>query len=209
MKTTNDKPQLNVGPGGVGWGAARENWIRLHKLGLTADLLPVVSNLHSRIAPRSTLKGTGKTPSLYNQNGMVVGFKEWTQHQSTLEEVKHWAEEPDYGICIQTRLVRALDVDVTDPELAKRIHAFISARVGFLPMRYRENSSKFLLAFKMEGEFGKRRMKVGEKQYIEFLANGQQFVAFGTHPSGSRYEWRWGGLDDLPVVDVGNIFGGL
>lgn len=213
MKTITDKPPVIEGPRSVGWGAAREDWIRLHKLGLTEDLLPVVSNLKAKISPHSVLKGLGKTPSEYNRNGQVRGFADWTSHHSTLDEVKRWASEPDYGICIQTRHVRALDVDVEDPELAARVVQMITGMVGPLPLRYRAYSSKCLLAFRMEGHFPKRKMVVGKrpdgsKEIIEFLGDGQQFVAYGTHPSGARYEWRWNDFDDIPLVKSVGLFGG-
>lgn len=37
---------------------------------------------------------------------------------------------------------------------------------------------------------------------IELLANGQQFVACGTHSSGARIEWD-GGLPDEPPAITG------
>ena len=36
---------------------------------------------------------------------------------------------------------------------------------------------------------------------IELLADGQQFIAHGTHPSGARYEWDWNGHTvDFPAT---------
>lgn len=181
----------------VAWGATPSDWSLLDlELGLTADLLPVVSRPDAKISPRSSLKGLGKTPSRYLK-GEVVGFVDWTQHQTSTEEVTRWSGQPDYGICLQTREVRALDVDVTDPELAERIFEALPAG---LPLRSRSNSSKFLAAFRLPGDYPKRRLKVGDGQYIEFLGTGQQFVAHGTHPSGVRYEWTWPDEVDFPVV---------
>lgn len=183
-------------------GAAPEDWQHFDVLlGLTADLLPVVSNPRATIAPDSTLKDLGKTPSRYNASRQAVGIAKWTEHTTTPEEVARWSRDRDLGICLQTRRVRALDVDVTDPELASRIHAFISERVGQLPTRSRANASKFLVAFELPGEFHKRRVKCASGM-VEFLATGQQFVAVGLHPSGARYEWSGGLPDAFPVLSA-------
>lgn len=61
------------------------------------------------------------------------------------------------------------------------------------------NSSKFLLAFRLEGEFTKRRFKT-QHGIVEFLAAGQQFIACGTHPSGVRYEWFDGLPEEFPTL---------
>jgi hypothetical protein len=95
--------------------------------------------------------------------------------------------------------LRAFDIDVSDIELADRISdMLLSLSPAALPCRSRSGSSKRLFAFYLEGEYGKRVVQVGKdssgaNQMVEFLANGQQFIAFGTHPSGARYEWS--GLD--------------
>lgn len=179
-------------------GAAPEDWQHFDVLlGLTEDLLPVVSNTRATIAPDSTLKELGKTPSRYNAARQAVGIGKWTEHRSTPNEIAGWSRDRDLGICLQTRRVRALDVDVSDPELASQIHAHL-AHHG-LPMRSRSNAAKFLLAFELPGEFHKRRVKCASGM-IEFLATGQQFVAVGLHPSGVRYEWNGGLPDAFPVL---------
>jgi predicted P-loop ATPase len=187
------------------YGARPEDWDTLTLLaGLTADLLPVVSNPHAEISPDSKMKDLGKTPSRYNGNGQVVGIPGWSQHVSSDADIARWSRNSDLGICIQTRDVRALDVDVADQALAHTILGFIEERIdpgSNLPLRYRKNSGKCLLAFRLDGERRKRRMKV-EGGIIEFLGDGQQFIAVGTHPSGVRYEWSGGLPDDFPVFSI-------
>lgn len=174
------------------YGATKDDWITLsYAHGLTADLLPVVSNPVAVISPKSTMKDKGKTPSIYNNKIQVAGIANWTAKNATQEEVDQWSEQEDYGICIQTRNIRALDIDVPDRALSAKIVAFINEKFpnGNFPTRSRANSGKTLLAFRVAGDFPKRKIKVNGG-IIEFLANGQQFVAFGTHPSGTRYEWN-------------------
>lgn len=180
------------------FGATPEEWDHFSRvLGLTMDLLPVVSNLQATISSRSTLSSLGKTPSLYNPDRQVIGILNWTNHITTEEEIARWSAEPDYGICVITRTIRALDVDVTDPAEAEAILAICQRMMPDpLVMRRRANSPKFLLAFRMPGAFAKCTMKTSGG-IIEFLADGQQFVACGTHPSGVRYEWATG-LPEIP-----------
>lgn len=179
-------------------GAAPEDWQHFDLvLGLTADLLPVVSNPRATISPDSTMQALGKTPSRYNGARQAVGIAKWTEHTTTPAEIATWSRDRDLGICVQTRRVRALDVDVGDPELATRIQAHLE-HLG-LPVRRRGNAAKFLMAFELTGELFKRRVKCASGM-IELLATGQQFVAIGTHPSGVRYEWTAGLPDAFPVL---------
>lgn len=182
------------------YGATVEDWTVFDVVfGLTEDLLPVVSNPHAAIAPNSSLKTKGKVPSKYNGHGQVVGIPQWTSHRSKPEEINQWTREKDYGLCLQTRHVRAIDIDVARSEA---ITLFIR-QMGFsLPLRKRSNSGKCLLAFRLAGVVAKKVIKV-DGGIIEFLANGQQFVAAGTHPSGARYEWE--PFSDIPELSLGEF----
>ena len=182
-------------------GATSADWAHFAvMLGLTADLLPVVSNQDAVISPRSSMKALGKTPSEYNRSHLAVGILDWTQYQATDADVQKWMREPDYGICLQTREVRALDIDVDDPVLSGQIRDFILSQHD-LPERFRSNASKHLFAFRLEGDFTKRKFKAASG-IIEMLGNGQQFVACGTHTSGARYEWEGGLPDEIPDLPV-------
>lgn len=194
----------------MAWGATPDDWLHWDLvLGLGEDLLPVVSNPEAKIAAGSTLKGLGKTPSRYGANREVWGIGKWTGVQATPSQLKAWAREPDYGICVQTRRVRAIDIDVPDPERSYEIASFIQNELGvFLPTRLRAGTGKMLMVVRIEGDpdLGKRFFRLPSDQtgasagLVEFLATGQQFVAIGTHPSGTRYEWFGGLPDDVPVV---------
>jgi hypothetical protein len=177
---------------GAPWGATDADWRHFSdRLGLQADLLPVVSNPAAEISPLSKMRDLGKTPSRYGPDDLVVGIPKWTQAQTTARDVARWSAQSDLGICLQTRVVRAIDIDIADLARASEVAEMVGL-MAELPMRHRANSGKCLLAFRMPGAFAKRVIKTAHG-IIEFLANGQQFVAVGTHPSGARYEW-FGGL---------------
>lgn len=199
------------------WGAAPDEWDLFIGLGLSGDLLPVVSNPNAKISPHSKMVGIGKTPSHYNGLGMVAGLPNWTEKNTDSDQIRLWRTKEDYGICLQTRAVRALDVDIPDRKLAAEVSAAILELAGkWLPTRSRPNSGKCLLAFRMAGEHPKRIIRVKDKVVddqgqvvepawnIEFLGNGQQFIAAGTHPSGVRYQWDFDPLigdEDFPELD--------
>lgn len=183
------------------YGASPADWAHFSDtLGLTEDLLPVVSNPNLKISANSTMKGLGKTPSLITPGG-VVGIANWTQKRPGAGDINQWKRNGDYGICTQTRVVRAIDVDIDDPVLARAVLDVIEGLVGELPMRYRDNAAKFLLAFKLPGEMGKRVIRC-RSGIIEFLATGQQFIAVGTHTSGTTYEWSGGLPEVIPDLDL-------
>lgn len=176
-------------------GATQAEWDLFSLgLGLTNDLLPVVSNPSAKISPGSKMQALGKTPSKYNRDGQAVGIPNWTTLQSTPEQVDVWSRQPDYGLCVQTREVRALDLDIINAALGQQVLDAILERHPSLPLRIRPGSPKCLLVFRLPGEYSKRVIKCGAAGMIEFLATGQQFVAAGTHPSGVKYDWC-GSLD--------------
>jgi len=183
------------------WGASPDEWRHFAQhLGLVRDLLPVVSNPGAKISPQSKMRDLGKTPSRYNADREVVGIPSWTTRESTDKQVSLWARDADLGICLQTRVVRAIDVDIGDPVEAQRVAQFIELGLGVdLPRRQRADSGKFLLAFQMPGEFAKRVIRTAHGA-IEFLATGQQFIAVGTHPKGARYEWVPGLPAEIPEL---------
>lgn len=179
-------------------GATPQDWQHFTELGLTADLLPVVSDTSLPISPRSRMKDAGKTPSVVNGEGHIVGLSKWTEQHTKPAQVRAWSKDSRLGICVQTRVVRAFDVDIADPAISAEVRDLVEMLAGPLPCRSRPNSGKLLLVFRMEGTFPKQRI-ITDTGMIEFLANGQQFIAVGTHPSGVRYEWDGLG-DTIPTL---------
>ena len=185
-------------------GATREDWQHLDEvLGLTEDLLPVVCNTEADISPNSKLtRGhVGRVPCLYDRERRIIGMPEWTKHISSSAQIQRWAREPDYGTCIVTRLARGLDLDVTNEALVERIVRRVNDNLGLkLPTRRREGTAKRLLVVKIEGNLGKRRLRVANNEFIEFLGTGQMFVAAGSRADGSRYYWQDGAPAEIPTI---------
>lgn len=178
-------------------------------LGLGDELLPVVPDEHATPAEFSKVKAFGKIPSEYTYDGKAYGIAKWQSKEITPAEIARWSADRRYSMCVRTSAIRAIDVDLSDAELGKAADSLIAGKLGImLPRRTRPNSCKFLLAFRLEGEHKKRIIDTGRKdekgkpQRIEFLANGQQFVAAGSHPSGAPYEWDFGLPDDFPTLTL-------
>ncbi len=183
------------------WGASAEDWTHFDMiLGLLDDLLPVVSNPHAEIAEGSTLKALGKVPSVYDRAGRVVGLRNWTSRCTTANEMTGWAAQRDYGICVQTRRCRAIDIDIDDPVKAARVAAYVDKALGVaLPRRVRDGTAKLLMPVLVAGEMGKTVIHT-DGGAVEVLGNGQQFIAVGTHPKGAKYRWEGGLPGSIPEV---------
>lgn len=184
------------------YGATPEEWTLLCAQGITADLLPVVSNPKATISEKSKMKDLGKVPSRYNSEREAVGIPKWTTAQTEEREVKRWACDSDLGICVQTRSWRAIDIDIADPARAAEVRELVDMTAGRMHIRARPNSGKCLLVFQYDGPLNKRVIRTRDG-IIELLATGQQFIAVGTHPSGVRYTWP-GGMpgEHSPVVEL-------
>src|SRR5438128_12551276 len=63
--------------------------------------------------------------------------------------------------------------------------------LGPAPIRKRSDSSRSLLLYRAStGEPSKRTLN-GNHGKVELLGRGQQFVAYGLHPSGTPYQWNF------------------
>lgn len=189
------------------WGASPPVWAHWsNTLGLTEHLLPVVSNPAATISPDSKMLGLGKTPSEYNFRRQVRGLTGWTAEYASAQQVSRWAQEPDYGICVQARAVRAIDIDVENPRRAQRIVTHIERTLPWhlFPVRSRPDSGKVLLPFLLPVPMTKRVIPV-EGGIIEFLGDGQQWIAAGTHSAGQRYSWGEELPRAFPVLDVDDL----
>lgn len=172
-----------------------EAWEHLISLGWVGDILPVVQP-GAPISKGSSLSALGQTPSILKLDGTAVGIKDWTEKVATEDMAYAWSKRAEYGICVQTRHVRAIDIDVNDPELASDILAMVLELTGAVSYRGREGVSKCLVPVIAAGYLKKHVIRIpNSKHIIEFLGNGQQFVAFGKRTDGTSYFWNYG----LPV----------
>lgn len=183
-------------------GALLEDWMHFDLiLGLGANLLPCVpASSDVKVLEGSALAGkVGKIPSMFNGRGEAHGLLAWQKRDITPSEVTEWSHDPRLNMCVRLGPISgiyAFDIDIDDTR-AFDAYSMIIEALGILPERLRENSFKALLMFRMEESCKKRKIKLDDNPRgpaIEMLADGQQFVACGTHSSGARYQW----LPELP-----------
>jgi putative DNA primase/helicase len=143
----------------------------------------------------------------------------WQQRCTTADEkmIRSWsAHAPD---CTNTGVLTgisggivAADIDVLIPEVAAEIANLASELLGATPLQRIGRAPKILCVYRVGEDFGKMKtptfiMPDGSEAAVEFLAEGQQFVAFGTHPTGKPYQWVGRSpvnvpVDELPLVDL-------
>lgn len=186
----------------MNYGATNEDWAHFEiVLGLGQELLPTVCDPSVAPSPRSAIKEHGRTPSLINRDGHMAGIKDWPKYV-TNGEIRRWSADARLGICMQTRLVRGIDIDVPDPAIAEYIAGAVNRILGVkLPTRRRENTGKRLLAVIVKGDIPKKRLAV-DGGMVEFLGTGQMFVAAGVRKDGSRYYWEDGLPNDIPEISL-------
>jgi predicted P-loop ATPase len=185
-------------------GASASDWAHFQALGLTPDLLPVVSDLTAELSPKSKLSpaNIGKVPSQFNRDGYVVGFPDWTEHVATDRSILRWLRDPRIGICLQTgkqSQVFCFDIDIGDGAISRQVRDYIELLIGPLPVRFRSNSGKMVLLFRMSGKHVKRVLETAHGN-IERLGWGQEVMLVGTHPSGVKYEWEGGLPAEIPEI---------
>jgi hypothetical protein len=175
-------------------GASPGDWYHFtDELGLQAHVLPVVPATAPNNGVTPALEGkVGKIPSQFYGNGLVGGIKEWPTREITPDETNMWSNDRRLNVCVRTGLSGVHAIDCDDETQAAAIRDVLRTHFdgGLPPIRTRSNSNKFLLPFLLEGKPVKKAVIKTEHGIIELLGDGQQFVAAGSHASGSRYEWK-------------------
>ena len=118
-----------------------------------------------------------------------------------------------YNAGILCGSVVAIDIDITDKEIAEQLKDYVLQICGETVYRI-GRAPKVLLVYRNASPEGRKRVS---KRYdcgrIEVLGEGQQFVAFGTHPD-TKQPYTWPGplgnlldirIDSLPQVNDSQI----
>lgn len=185
-------------------GATRGEWKRIITL-CQADALPSLCNTDLAVNPNSKREAHEytKTPSVAVVRDNVrcgVGVSKWPEIEIKRDKQAVWAKDSDLGCGLRGRLYRAIDIDVPNKRIAKSIQRFCDSYLGIkLPCRWRADSGKRLLMFRMEESdvVVKRVIPVARTKetggdfsgMVEFLFDRQFFMVYGTHPDGERYRW--------------------
>jgi hypothetical protein len=172
--------------------ATQQQWHwAAHHVGV--DLLPSVGDPTIPLNDTLSRLGSGaKVPSKIYSDGIAGGMPGWGAVSATHDMIREWASEPAYNILINTRTIRAIDLDIDDQALADQLEQYIFQALGMvLPVRYRENSPRRTLFLKLDPVtyIGKRVIKTPHGK-IEGLFNGSQSLWAGRHTSGALMQHR-------------------
>ncbi|MGF7213046.1 putative P-loop ATPase [Skermanella aerolata] len=141
----------------------------------------------------------------------------WQQKCAVADEstIRSWSiNAPD---CTNTGMLTgisggivAADIDVLIPEVAEEISDLASELLGATPLQRIGRAPKILCVYRVGENFRKVKtptflMPDGSEAAVEFLAEGQQFVAYGDHPDGNTYRWIDQSPVDVPVDDLPEV----
>jgi hypothetical protein len=139
------------------------------------------------------------------------GFDNWVQSRSTKPQLIEWVENGHLhsGVGILTKHTPGVDLDIRDEKIALEAEAKAREILGDAPLRI-GMAPKRLLVYRTDTPFRKMRSNKyidewGELHQIEILCDGQQFVAYHTHPdTGKPYLWPAEEIDeDGECIQVG------
>lgn len=147
----------------------------------------------------------GYTVVPIQQGKKAPGFDGWQKAKGSSHQVKEWLENgfKNAGVGIITKFTCAIDIDCRDEAAAIFFEQWCVEHIGKAPVRIGQ-APKRLLLYRTSEPFSKRSSNAyldewGDKQQIEVLGNGQQFVAFHIHPdTGKPYYW----IDEVSPLTV-------
>lgn len=145
----------------------------------------------------------------------------WQENYASTEETyaEMAGEHPNHGIGVITKKNPAVDIDCLDGQIVAKMIAWCQQHIGRAPVRVGK-APKSLLLYRTDKPFRKVTSArfydpwnpevdpQRKGQRLEILGDGQQFVAYHTHPeTGKPYEWTedWENpidvhVDNLPLI---------
>jgi hypothetical protein len=111
--------------------------------------------------------------------------------------------------------MRVFDFDIDDEQVLRQVMPLVVASgidLNGTIYRTRHDSFRGVFLFRAErrddGSWPRKRVLklTGTSNAIDILAAGQQFVAFGPHPSGAQYVWPKGSPRDRPYLSLPVVF---
>ena len=190
------------------YGASSAEWDAFRTLKST-DILPFLADPSTPMSKTSSISIKTKAPGVVRQ-GKGGGFLNWSTRITSDTDIAEWRVDPRHGICLVTRDIRAIDIDIDDPTLAAAVSESIRDSLGLggslMPARTRPNSGKHTLLYRisdMPDPLTKYVVDIaGDANIVEFLFDKQQTYVAGMHKSGVRYEW----LEGIPTYDAIPVF---
>jgi hypothetical protein len=142
------------------------------------------------LAHNASAKGAGKRPLIQKWQE----FAHWGAKLASAADLRSWERKAFQapGTGIPCGDVVGIDLDFSDPVLAKRISQISVEEFGETPFVRQGQEPKVLFVYRAAEEIASRPFKAngGSGDGLDILATGRQFVAFGIHPRTLRhYQW--------------------
>lgn len=133
----------------------------------------------------------GKAPAKRTPTGTWRGYSWLNAERPDEETIREWLDEGANLGLIAARFP-ALDIDSLDAKLVEHVMAFAEERLGKAPVRVGK-APKTLMIYRCDDDLPKRVLHLedaeGKRHLVEFLGAKQQYLIYGTHPSGTPYTW--------------------
>lgn len=139
-------------------------------------------------------------------------ISEWQNTHTDEATLNKWLGNglAESGVGILTENTPAIDIDCLDKDISYKLIKWVENNIGKAPVRIGKKP-KALMVFRTDEPFGKIRSNeyvdfLGNRNAVEVLGKGQQFVAFHVHPdTGQPYAWPRKSVadilhDDLPKI---------
>jgi hypothetical protein len=196
------------------WGATQEEWEAFESLCLS-DLVPTICGPGVEHDPTSNNRREfDKVPSLVKPNGYGTHLKGWERR--TTISTHDWKLDSRHGICMVTRRIFAIDIDIRDIEgsesCVQMIRSYLGEAGARLPARTRQGTGKLALLFRVHDGPERLKKTVVKTRLgnIEFLFHGQQLRVAGRHMEGMRLEWPDGiptSIEQIPSLAIEDLIG--
>ena len=169
------------------------------------------------LSPLSSIRpeDCGKAPGLRKANGQWTGYQ-WRSGKPLRSQMEFWVSW-NSNIGLRSSRFPGIDIDVLDEVLAGEIENLALRILGDAPRRV-GLPPKRLLIYTTESPFPKRTLKfendAKQEFLVEVLAEGQQYVVSGIHPTTGKPYTCEPGLDtfisdELSLIDEKQLEGFL
>lgn len=142
--------------------------------------------------------------------GKAPRIPDWQRIAIDRDIIAHWSRQTRWSNTgVRCGAVRAIDIDILDPDLSQLLAAECERIVGPNSLRRIGRAPKTLIPYFADDGAGPKlstprfTLPNGNAAQVEILGAGNQFVAYGLHPdTGTEYEWHGGGLDSVAASDL-------
>ena len=119
----------------------------------------------------------------------------WSSGPITIERLQAMREAHPAarGTGLRTGHLVGIDIDIVNPAHAEAVKVLAFKTLGETPL-VRVGSKGFMLCYRTESPFRKTTILTDSETKVEVLGTGQQFVAFGMHPTIDK-PFTWIGED--------------